>query len=164
MNKENPYVKHLERLRDTNDRGALATLRKGMSEVPGTSTDQYPYVVPWIPEESNAWKEQTYFLIGGLFALHPEGRGKGNMGSVFKKMRILTDSESVEKRFVAILNAHPEDFHIHLRHAISLAKSKDISIEWDQLFYDIIYWNHPQKFVQKQWAKAFWGNVSKKEE
>jgi len=157
MKHENPFVQYLERLKKAEDRGTLATLRKGAGKSPGSAIEQYPFVVPWIPKDCSYWKENVYYLIAGLFALHPDSGGKNNLGEVFRTLYQKTKSESIEDRFVALLNSHPEDLPKHLRHAVSLAKSKDIPVDWHQLFNDIERWNASGKWVQKRWAKAYWG-------
>ena len=81
-----------------------------------------------------------------------------------RKVAKKTDSESIEKRFVALLNSHREDLFKHMRHSISLSQSRDVPIDWEQLFKDLRNWNHPAGFVQKNWAKSFWGRVRKDDE
>ena len=53
--------------------------------------------------------------------------------------------------------AHPDDLPFFLRQAVSFLKSKDVPINWHQLMRDINHWNHPDRFVQHNWANAFWG-------
>jgi hypothetical protein len=31
-----------------------------------------------------------------------------------------------------------------------------VPVNWHQLFADVLAWNHPDGYVQKQWARAFW--------
>ncbi len=150
------FVNYLERLNQNDNKAALATLRKAAGKPPGSIMDVYPTIVPWLREDAKPWEERTAFTIAPLFALHPKPGGKGNMGYTFNRIKIQTNSESTEGRFVALLNCHPDDLYKHLRHAISLAKSKDISINWHQLYYDMQQWSHPDGFIQKQWAKSFW--------
>jgi len=156
MKHEHPFISYLERLKKNNDRGTLAALRKGAGKTPGTAIEQYPYVVPWIPKECSRWTENVHYLIAGLYALHPDPGGRKNIGEVFRILYQKTKSDSIEDRFVALLNSHPEDLPKHLRHAVSLAKSKDIPIDWHQLFRDVKRWNASEKWVQKRWAKAYW--------
>ena len=65
-------------------------------------------------------------------------------------------SESLEKRFVALLNCHGDDLPNHLRQAVSLLKAKDVAVNWHQLLRDVLYWDHEARFVQQQWAREFW--------
>jgi CRISPR system Cascade subunit CasB len=76
------------------------------------------------------------------------------MGTAFATVK--GPSESLEKRFVALLNCHRDDLPNHLRQAVSLLKSEDVSINWRRLLKDILSWDHETRFVQQQWAREFW--------
>lgn len=153
-----PFIKRLNDLRDTDDRKALAALRRGLGKEPGTAVEMFPYVFPWLPSDSNGfrWEENAYFLIASLFASHQAAGGQGNMGEVMAAIMQETGSASIEQRFVAFLNCHQDDFPNHLRHAVALAASKNIPIDWDRLFRDVLNWNNPKGWVKKEWAKSFW--------
>jgi len=146
------FIAHLEALRDNGDRGALAALRRAAGSTPGTVAEIYPHVLPWVPK--SRWAEEPAYIVGSLFALNPEPGGKGNIGTAFAMVE--QPSESLEKRFVALLNCHRDDLPNHLRQAVSLLKSKDIPINWRKLLKDIRSWDHEDRFVQQQWAREFW--------
>jgi len=146
------FVEHLEKLRDQENRGALATLRRGLGYPPGTVPEMYSYVVPWVPTYRNA--EDSAFLLAALFAFHSQSGGQGTLGAAFA--RIATLSDSIEQRFVAVLNCHRDDLSHHLRHAVSLLRSKDVPIDWKQLLRDVLAWDHDDRYVQRNWARDFW--------
>ena len=146
------FVAHLEDLRQRENRGALAALRRGLGSAPGSVPAMYPHILPWAPH--NRVAENACCIIGSLFALHPDPGGAGNMGNAFAKVGDRT--ESLEKRFVALLNCHYDDLPNHLRQAVSLLKSKDVPIDWRQLLWNVVSWDHEARFVQKQWAREFW--------
>ena len=106
------FIAHLEALRDREERGALAALRRGVGSAPGSVASMYP-----------------------------------QLEDVQKR---------IEKRLVGLLNSHREDLPHHLRQAVSLLKSSEIPIDWRQLLWDILYWEHESRFVQQQWAREFW--------
>lgn len=146
------FITHLETLREGNDRGALAALRRGLGSPPGGAPSTYPHILPWAPQ--NRRGEDACYIIAPLFALHPEAGGAGNLGKAFS--RVEDQSESLERRFVALLNCHREDLSYHLRQAVSLLKAKDVTIDWRQLLRDVLFWDHEERFVQQQWARDFW--------
>ena len=146
------FVAHLETLRERQDRGALAALRRGLGSVPGTVPSAYPHILPWAPHYRKA--EDACYIIGPLFALHPQPGGTGTAGRAFSK--VSDPSDSLEKRFVALLNCHRDDLPNHLRQAVSLLKAKDVPIDWRRLLRDILNWDHESRFVQQQWAREFW--------
>ncbi len=159
MSQAHPFITYLESLRD--NRGALAALRRGLGQPPGDAREMYPYVVPWLSAEAPAQREAAYYLIAALFAYHPDPGGSGNLGQAFRRTLNPTgDNVATERRFTALLTAHPADLPFYLRQAISFLKSEETPVDWHQLFRDILAWGHPDGYVQKQWARAFWGRLS----
>jgi CRISPR system Cascade subunit CasB len=151
--KNHPFITSLERLRDAKDRAALAHLRRGLGKKMGTP-EMLPYVVPYLPDAVR--DHERYFLIAALFAMHPDKAPPDfSLGSAFRRM--WKGSDSIEKRFTNLLSTEAEDIGNHLRHAVSLAKSRNVPIDYHQLLYDLKNWDHPDRFVQLRWAKDFWG-------
>lgn len=155
---EERFITYLESLREREDRrAALAALRRGLGRPPGTVAEMYPYVVPWLPDDA-PWKERAYYLIASLFAYHPAPGGTGNMGHHFAQAcDPQGDNTAVERRFTALLAAHPDDLDFYLRQAVSFLKSKEVPVNWHQLLSDLLAWGHPDRYVQQRWARAFWG-------
>jgi CRISPR system Cascade subunit CasB len=139
------------------NRAALAALRRGLGQPPGTVASMYPYVVPYVPRDAGRWKEQAHYIVAALFALYPEAPDASvGLGGSFGALKSKSDSGSLELRFLALLEAHPEDLAEHLRHAVSLMRSNSIPIDWSRLLDDVIAWPHPDRYVQRRWAKDFW--------
>jgi CRISPR system Cascade subunit CasB len=160
MNEEHPFISYLESKRD--NRGALAALRRGLGHTPGTVADMYPYVVPWLSEDVPPWREDAYYLVAALFAYHPMKGGTGNMGDHFAKTRDPQgENTAIERRFTALLAAHPDDLDFYLRQAVSFLKSEEVPVNWHQLLMDVIAWGHPDGYVQQRWARAFWERPAK---
>jgi hypothetical protein len=82
-----------------------------------------------------------------------------NLGNHLAKARAEGNEDALERRFTALLSAHPDDLPDYLRQTISILKSKEIPINWNQLFSDVQWWSHPDygDRVKKRWATAFWG-------
>ena len=150
------FISYLMSLAEHENRGALAALRRGLGQPPGTVAAMYPYVVPWLPADTR--QEAAYYEVAALLALHPVAGGTGNLGEAFKHARGNESNEAIERRFTALLAAHPDDLPDHLRQAVGFLKSKNIAIDWNQLFYDVQHWGHPKHTVQKAWARAYWGS------
>ncbi|MBU1168599.1 MAG: type I-E CRISPR-associated protein Cse2/CasB [Proteobacteria bacterium] len=154
IQKKHPLVEYLEKIRDRDDRATMAKLRRGLGKRMGTP-DMYPYVVNFLPK--SLWMQEHCFLVAALFALHPERAPLGrNMGAVFKVIQRLDPTDSIEKRFIRLLNADSDDMGYHLKQAVSLAKSKGVTIDYHRLIADLTNWNHEDRFVQLAWAKEYW--------
>jgi CRISPR system Cascade subunit CasB len=155
-----PFIQYLVSLREDDQRGALADLRRGLGQPPGTAPSMYPYVVRFLPSEISRREERAYYLVAALFAYHDKQGGQGNMGDHFAATcEPNGDNTAIERRFTALLAAHPDDLPFYLRQAVSYLKAKDQPVDWNQLFHDLRYWHHPDRWIQKQWARAFWGRA-----
>ena len=156
MSEVHPFIGYLASLRE--DRSALAALRRGLGQPPATVASMYPYVVRWLPQEGYPWQEAAYYMVAALFAYHPAEGGQGNMGDhLARTCDPQRDNTAIERRFTALLAAHPDDLGFYLRQAISFIKSKEVPVNWSQLLADILAWDHPDRYVQRQWARSFWG-------
>ena len=154
--KSNPFIEFLLSKKD--DRGVLAALRRGLGQAPGQSPDMYPYVIHFLPEKPYPTLESAYYLTASLFAFHPLNTSAGNLGDhMTATIRSEGERQSVERRFTNLLKAHVDDLRVYLRQSIGILKSREIPVNWNQLLNDLIYWDHPQLFVQQKWAKSFWG-------
>jgi CRISPR system Cascade subunit CasB len=140
---------------------ALAALRRGLGKRPGEAAAMFPYVVPFVPDLSR--RPEDYFLVASLFASHQlfwphpaDPHELTNLGASFHWLRSKVDSGSIEKRFVALLDAPREDLPEHLRHAVSLLKAHDVPLDWLQLLLDVHGWDWESRSVQYAWARAYW--------
>lgn len=156
MSDAHPFVEYLESLRE--DRAALAQLRRGLGQPPGTATDTFRYVARWIASDTPRRVEEAHYLLAVLYASHPAPGGSGNMGEHFRRAgRDAVDRTAIERRFTALLAAHPDDLPFFLRQAVSFLRSNDVPVDWQQLFQDLLAWGHPDRYVQRNWARAYWG-------
>ncbi len=155
-----PFIVYLQSLAEKQDRGALAALRRGLGQPPGTVAETFRYVEPWLGEKRSATREAAFYLVASLFSLHPKSTNIGNMGAHLAQTRSEGGEDALERRFTALLAAHPDDLPFYLRQAVSFLKSKEVPVNWDELLWDIQNWeakrDDPRHSVQKKWASAFW--------
>lgn len=134
------------------NRGALADLRSGLGKKPGEMARVHKHVVPYLPEKN--YSDRWYYLTATLFGVFPQHRSGRSLGAAFRPLK--QKSDSMEARFVALLNAHPDDLDDHLRHAVSLLKANEQELDWFRLFDDLLQWDHPEGHVQLRWARDFY--------
>lgn len=143
------------------DRAALAELRRGLGHPPGTVPRMARYVEPFIPADASRWEQDVHYLVAALFAAHPDDvaseGGRLNLGWSFRRLASETGSESIEKRFLALLDAESEDLHVHLRHAVSLMRAHDVPVDYDRLLRDLRDWKKEDRRVQRRWARTYFG-------
>ena len=155
-------IKELIELNERNDRAQLAKLRRGLGKKPGEqgAIERDAWVVQRLIEPSRAEFERCC-LLASLFAVHTSNTNEGSLGRSFRQLiKNPEESESIERRLVALLDSNSDDLPGRLRHAVSLLASQDIPVNWDQLLHDLKHWNHLDRFVQKQWTKDFWGSFA----
>ena len=159
------FIALLEELYAKDDRAALATLRRGLGKKPGEEMGIYRYLGRFANRMKSLHQEEAYHLIATLFGLYPgeswrssDGdKSKTNLGASLRKLKNDMGGESVERRFVALLNSHTEDLSEHLRQIVGLLKSKDIPLDWQQLLEAIEFWDFDDdRRMQRNWAKSFW--------
>lgn len=160
--REERFITHLNSLRTDSQRGtaAMAALRRGLGRPPGSAAEMHRYLVPALGNAEGWWADARY-LVASLYAYWHQGHSdhvpstSANFGASFARLK--DESDSIEKRFEALLNSHVDDLPQHLRHAVGLLKGKDVSVSWAQLLYDVSHWDSETRFVQRNWAKGFWG-------
>ena len=146
------------------DRGALADLRSGLGKEPGQMARVHRHVVPYLPVQR--YNDRWYYVTATLFGSFPQHKEEWRDLPNGKRMRLRTlgkafrplreKSDSMKSRFVALLNAHPDDLDDHLRHVVSLLKSNEQPLDWFRLFDDLLQWDHPEGHVQLKWARDFY--------
>lgn len=167
MADEHPLIAHLKALQQRDDRGALAALRRGLGRPPGAVAEMHPHVARFLPPGRWNWYHECLYIVAALFGLHPDPpwSESGDMGDAFRRMaeaesqRLGEVPDSIEGRFVALLKCHRDDLADHLRHAVSLARSRDVGINWEKLLRDLRNWNSEQRWIQRRWARSFWGRA-----
>jgi len=136
------------------NRSALADLRSGLGKQPGEAPRMHKHVVPYLGERqapSDCW----FYVAAAVFGAHPVHEQGRSLGECFRQLR-QQRSESIEKRFLAILGSHPEDLPKHLANAAGLLKSANIGIDYICLIRDLVNWYAPDRKVQNRWAREFY--------
>lgn len=160
------FVAHLQRLAER-DRAAMARLRRSLSSEPGVDPAVYPYVERFVGPEWGAMdaRRLALYVVAGLFAMHPR-QGYSSFAQSFGVMMEQRKSDSLEKRFIALLEADAKGLPVHLRHAISLLKAEELPVDYIQLLKDLRWWlnlrleqSHRDRLRQR-WAREFYRVVA----
>lgn len=161
--REARFIEALARLAQDNDRGALAALRRGLGRPPGTVPELFPYIIPLFHDPKDLPFEWACFVVAPLFALHPlpwpEGDhgGPHSLGASFGQLSQKTGRcTAVERRLTRLLAADRNELPDLLRHAVTLLKGQDIPVDWVQLTKDLQRWDHPERWVQRAWARDYY--------
>jgi CRISPR system Cascade subunit CasB len=124
------------------DTGAKAVLKRALTGEPKHLLDVYQ------------------IFVACLFAYYPQPLDRDkprNFGQSAAVLASATNSEGVDRRFRSLLDTSLEDLRSPLSALVRLMKSKDIAINYPKLIVDLYRWEHPDQYIQDQWARAFWG-------
>jgi len=152
------FVATLEALRESGDRGALATLRRGLADVNGDFTI-YRIIGRAMPNDLSEWEESCYRLVACLYAAHQDNDDSADsLGASAHLLwsRLGDGGNSLDIRFTALLNAEAEDLPVRLRHLFSQLAAQDVPVNYRTLLNDLRYWTSERRTTQRRWARDYW--------
>jgi CRISPR type I-E-associated protein CasB/Cse2 len=153
------FVEKLVGLDNEKNRAALAVIRRAAAD-PDADFQMLSVIGRFLPSDLHHNDLNNHKRVACLFAIHKlhDGKKNFNFGDSCRMIwnGLHTGQDSFEARFAALLNSHPDDLYRRLLPIVRYAKDKDVKINFDQLREDMQNWSHPDKFVQKNWAKQFW--------
>lgn len=143
------------------DTKVRAVLRRSLAFDPGAFVPAYPYIEPFVKDESNSWRREMHYLVAGLWAAHwRDGRSGEPMpiGKACQSLYLARDkSPSIERRFITLLDSDRDELPHRLRQLLALLK--DYPIDFDVLANGLLRWNDDRKQTQNIWAKDFYRNL-----
>lgn len=160
------FVAHLVSLTDR-DRGSLAALRRSLAFAPGAYPPAYPVAERFVGTNvhANDARRLALYIVAGLFALHPRHAQGVAIGTALGALMTRRGSDSIERRFLALLSADPEHVHEYLRQLVSLLAAEGIAFDYAQLLDDLS--GHLNRFsddrrdaVRQHWARDFYRVVT----
>ncbi|MDP3084799.1 MAG: type I-E CRISPR-associated protein Cse2/CasB [Rubrivivax sp.] len=159
------FVSHLRKLAE-HDRGALAALRRSLGFAPGTYAAAMPCVEPFaVSDGTREPQRQALYLTAGLFATNPRHRTGTSLAGALAEVKLKRDSDSIERRFIALLSADAEALPVHLRHAASLLAAEELAFDYAALAQDLGRWLDPwqddaRDRVRQRWARDFYRRLA----
>jgi CRISPR system Cascade subunit CasB len=168
------FIEWLEGMNEKDTR-VRAVLRRSLAFDPGQYVPAYPYVEPFVKNETNSWRREMHHLAAGVWAMHwredrpgtpmPIGRACAVFDSEKRKAMGADEQQkltSTEKRFITLLDADGDQLPHRLRQMVALLK--DQPIDFDTLLTGLLYWNDDQKRTQNAWARDFYRNLNHESE
>ena len=160
------FIQHLGKLQD--NLGAMAALRHSLAFNPGAYPPAYPFVERFVRQDAHARDASrlALYIVASLFALHPQKSSPSLAGGLGSLMRV-RKSDSIEKRFIALLGADPENLPNYLRQSVSLLAADGKGLNYSQLLDDISVWMNPvaelewRDDIRQRWARDFYQTIQK---
>lgn len=89
-----------------------------------------------------------------IYLLAPGGNS-GNLGHALRQVRQTHNAHGLDRRVEILLDADERELPHRLRLVIRILASRQVGVNGLQLLTDLLYWSHPERFVQRQWARAY---------
>lgn len=162
---EKDFVEKLSKL----GTGDIAILKRNAGNTLAESHGAIAGFYRIIPYGLPKYNEEIFFLVATLYGLNKYPTSKNfDFGKTMRKVKDHPkSSESVDKRIIALLDSdfdiigsyHPGggELAYRLRQCVKLANSKEVGVDWIKLLEDLQKWRNDGKYVQKRWAKSYFG-------
>jgi CRISPR system Cascade subunit CasB len=146
------FIKNLSRL-DAADR---ARLKRNAGKALAEAEDVLALFYRLLPYGTPPYQEEAYFLVATLYPLVPSGPA-GNLGAALGQVRKRAPkfSKGIDRRIEALIDADESQLAFRLRQAVHFLASNRAGLDWACLLNDLLHWNHPDRFVQKEWARSY---------
>lgn len=156
-NWENELVDRLTELAsaDNPERAVLAHLRRGLQAPLDYTLGRVGWLFRRVPDRD--LKNAT--LAAGLFAWvkgECSQTPNVNFGDAFGVGLTLDEKQQREKRFVDLLDTDMDELPYKLRQAVTLIAGDGVGLDWRLLIRQLGHWDHPDRWVQREWARGFW--------
>jgi CRISPR system Cascade subunit CasB len=138
------------------DPGQRARLRRAAGKDMGEATNVLGLFYRLVPWEVPISRHDIYFLVATLFPM-VDGGGKGNLGHALHLARQGTGAKGLDSRMDTLLDSDETQLPFRLRQTIHYLQSNRIRLDWAKLLEDLLWWSHPDRFVQQQWARSYYG-------
>jgi len=123
-----------------------------------------------IPE----YQEETYFLVATLFPFEKKFQGEPQpfaqaMRTVrlrqiqTRKTKDRGQKLALDTRMERLLDADRQQLPYYLRREVQFVTNEGQRLEWGVLLYDLLHWDLPTRYVQKQWARMYFGSPAPEE-
>lgn len=123
---------------------------RSLAESPEALGLFYRLLPPGTPER----EEETYFLVATLYPL-ASAADAGSLGGSLARARNAQNERGLDRRVEALLDSDEAQLPVRLRRAIHFVHSQGVGVDWPHLLGDLLQWTHPDRFVQQEWARAY---------
>lgn len=112
------------------------------------------------PDHVTPWLEERHFAVVSLYCLWKDDE-RGSQFPLEECLRCVKESESLDHHVMTLLDSrwdeHNDLFQAKLYRLVQLVKSRaqGFSPDFARLYQDLLYWDHPDRFIQKRWARVY---------
>jgi CRISPR system Cascade subunit CasB len=143
--------------------GDRARLRRHAGKTLNESVDVLGVFFRVLPYGVSERQHQAYFLVATLFPLADRSDLPGNFGVTLSRMRNSNNEAGLNRRVAALLDADEQQLPFRLRQLVRLAYANRVGVNWARLLRDVLGWSHPDRWVQKEWAMAYFSKARREQ-
>ena len=113
------------------------------------------------------WMEDAYFLVATLYPFEKRSKQGSDeeqeqsappplsLGASLRTVRTEKNGEGLDRRVERLLDADEQQLPFYLRREIHFLANEGKRVNWAYLLHDILQWQHPDRWVQRKWAKDY---------
>lgn len=105
-------------------------------------------------------QEPNYWLVATLYPL-ADAATAGTFGAALYRARATANAKGLDRRVEVLLDSDSAQLAYRLGQAVRFLHSNRVPVNWQGLLEDLLQWEHPSHFVQKKWAKDYFGATSR---
>lgn len=149
--------------RALNEPGAAARVRRSLTRDDGSfPLEAAKYVEPFLASGCSEAQRRAMYLVAGLYARSPMSSARSFASVMAQVYRDSGETDSIEKRFIAVMSADEGEIGTRLRHAMALIASKELGVDLARLCRDLVTLLDPGRDkdrIRKRWAIDFYGGA-----
>ena len=139
----------------------IYTLRKGVGRDLGTVYEMDAYLGMWYPKSKHG--RDVVCMVGALFGFHPVNSNTGDMGKHLRLVSLSNENGAAQNSLLKLIDADFIELWGRLCHSFRLIKKVGVPVNYEQLYLDLMSWNHFERYIQKRWSRSYWENVKQQE-
>jgi CRISPR system Cascade subunit CasB len=139
---------------DRLDAGERARFKRSAGQPLAGARDVLGLFYHVLPPGVPAYQEAMYFLAATLYPM-AEGGGKGDLGDSLRQAQQSKNTKGLDRRVEILLDSDEAQLPFRLRQAIHFLQSNRVRVNWPRLLDDLLYWTHPDRFIQRRWARSY---------
>ncbi len=111
-----------------------------------------------LPNGVPQYKENIYFLIATLYAMAESTMAERDLGTSLRLAQNPKNRKGLDRRVQILLDSDESQLPFRLRQAVHYLKSQQVTINWQKLLEDLLWWSSENHSVQRRWARSYFAD------
>lgn len=163
------FVGNLEKLEAAERAQLKRNAGRPLSESRGVMGMFYKQILPpQLAKDEIDQRDERYFLVATLYPFEKRDREKEkgrelptlprSFGLSLRQIRNEDNQKGLDRRMARLLDADDQQLPFLLRQAVLYLTNQQQGrvIDWHALTYHVNQWSHPDRWVQRNWARDYY--------